>query len=193
MHSTPPDVAKLVDLLRQRGVVLEDGLTDAEVSKVESTFAFRFPPDLRDLLQNALPTSPKFPNWRSESEESLRGRLDWPADGICFDIEHNGSWWEEWGPEPDDLSAAFEIARQHIAEAPTLIPIFSHRYIPDEPYAAGNPVFSVYQTDIIYYGVDLANYFANEFSSPREYELPNLDSVRRIRFWSRFLEEVWGL
>lgn len=42
--------------------------------------------------------------------------------------------------------------------APRLIPICSHRYIPEEPHDAGNPVFSVMQSDVIYYGADLANY-----------------------------------
>jgi hypothetical protein len=192
MDNATLDVATLVDLLRRLDdVVLADGLTDEEVSKVESTFAFRFPPDLRQLLQYALPVSPSFLDWRGASEESLRGRLDWPADGICFDIENNSFWWKEWGPKPADIATAQEIARREIANYPTLIPIFSHRYIPEEPHVAGNPVFSIYQTDIIYYGVDLTNYFGNEFSSPRQYNLPNLESVRKIRFWSE-LVEAWG-
>ena len=188
-HSNP---ANLIDFLRQHGVILVDGLTNAEVSKVESTFGFRFPPDLRELLQSALPVSPspKFPNWRDWSEASLRARIDWPAEGICFDIEHNDFWWEEWGLKPEDLNEAFEVARREIAKAPKLIPIFSHRYIPDEPHLAGNPVFSVHQTDIIYYGSNLANYLANEFSSHEEQHLPDDADVRAIRFWSQ-LVEMW--
>jgi hypothetical protein len=88
------------------------------------------------------------------------------------------------------LSSAIEVARRGIAKAPTLIPIFSHRYIPAEPHAVGNPVFSVYQTDIIYYGVDLTNYFTNEFSIPHRHDLPDYKSVRKIRFWSA-LVEAW--
>jgi len=40
------------------------------------------------------------------------------------------------------------------------IPVYSHRYLPSEPKATGNPVLSVHQTDIIYYGNDLASYFS---------------------------------
>jgi hypothetical protein len=100
---------------------------------------------------------------------------------MCFDIEHNEFWLEEWGPKPSELAEAFAIAQVAVAEAPTLIPIFSHRYIPDEPSLIGNPVFSVYQTDIIYYGADLAHYLVNEFSGGAAawVEYP----IRPIEFW----------
>ena len=62
-------------------------------------------------------------------------------------------------------------------------------YLPERPNTAGNPVFSVYQTDIIYYGSDLWNYLENEFyyyfRTP-QYNLKG--SIRRIEFWSDILE-----
>ena len=57
--------------------------------------------------------------------------------------------------------------------------------LPDRPREAGNPVFSVYQTDNIYYGRDLFNYFCNEFSyyfGRAGYVFD--DRVRHIDFWS---------
>lgn len=188
MQSTPSDPAKLIKLLRQNDVVLAEGLTNAEVSRVESIFTFRFPPDLRELLQYALPVSPRFPDWRNESGTSLKDRLDWPADGICFDIENNDFWWEEWGPKPLDTPSALNVARQAIAKAPVLIPIYSHRYIPSEPSLSGNPIFSVYQTDIIYYGKDIPNYFANEFSPKGEHHSLKYADVQSFRFWSQLVE-----
>ena len=77
-----------------------------------------------------------------------------------------------------------------MGEAPKLIPLFGHRFLPDRPREAGNPVFSVYQTDIIYYGTNLANYFANEFhldiGAPR---CRPEEPIKRIEFWSAFAEE----
>jgi hypothetical protein len=35
--------------------------------------------------------------------------------------------------------------------------------IPDDPHLEGNPVFSVHQADIIYYGHDLEDYLRHEF------------------------------
>jgi hypothetical protein len=51
----------------------------------------------------------------------------------------------------------------------------------------GNPVFSVYQTDVIHYGSDLENYLQNEFSyhlrGPGEYWQME-GQPREIDFWS---------
>ena len=154
----------LVAALTRRGVRFSPGLTDAEVADVERTYAFTFPPDLRGFLQYALPVSSGWVDWRGADASDSQERLDWPAEGICFDIEHNGFWHPTWGERPDTLALAFAQAREYIALAPRLIPIYSHRYLPADPLLPGNPVFSVYQTDIIYYGYDLATYFAQEFA-----------------------------
>jgi hypothetical protein len=64
--------------------------------------------------------------------------------------------------------------------------------MPDEPHLPGNPVFSVHQTDIIYYGFDLADYLRHEFDFPGREPWP--EQVRLIRFWNvdRFQEVRWG-
>jgi hypothetical protein len=118
--------------------------------------------------------------------------LDWPAEGICFDIEYANFWREDWGAKPADLSEAFAVARRKIAGVPKLIPIFSHRYLPADPPLAGNPVFSVVQTDIIHYGNDLASYFSNEFRSvlpDNEIPVPEWAAKipRPIGFWDDFV------
>jgi hypothetical protein len=48
------------------------------------------------------------------------------------------------------------------AAAPRLIPLDGHRYLPETPHERGNPVFSVYQSDVIYYGADLADWVRRE-------------------------------
>src|SRR5260370_23892793 len=109
----------------------------------------------------ALPVSNGFVNWRSATEEEIKEGMSRPYDGICFDIEHNVFWPGAWGTRPSSLDDAFAIAKKAVDAAPILIPILGHRYIPDSPNEAGNPVFSVYQTDIIYYGSELAGYLQN--------------------------------
>src|SRR5262245_43971240 len=86
------------------------GLTDAEVTATESRFGFRFPPDLREFLQTALPRGHRFPDWRNGDEAHLRDWLDAPRDGVVFDVECNNFWLEEWGPRPDLLDEAMRIA-----------------------------------------------------------------------------------
>ncbi len=169
-------------------VDFEAGLTNEECDDCEQRFGFRFPPDLRQFLQTALPRGPQFPDWRSGDEARLREWLDVPRQGVLFDVQHNGFWLEEWGGRPPDPADAVSVANAHVQGAPTLVPIFSHRMIPDEPYLPGNPVLSVHQTDIIYYGFNLADYLRHEFDLPGRDQWPQV--VRPIRFWdvARFQE-----
>lgn len=169
-----------------RPVVFEEGLTPAEFEAVEQRFDFAFPPDLRAFLTNGLPISDGFPNWRADPHAVLRERLERPADGICFDIEHNAFWYEPWGPRPADLEDACALARRHLAATPTLVPIYAHRYIPVEPARVGNPVLSIVQADVICYGANLEDYLAREFGEDDRRRYPpqiGQAALESIPFW----------
>jgi hypothetical protein len=173
----------------------DSGLTDAEVIAVESRFGFKFPPDLREFLQTALPRGHRFPDWRSGDEAMLRDWLDSPRQGVVFDVEYNKFWLEEWGPRPDSLVEAMRIASDLVEAAPKLIPIYSNGMLPDEPHVEGNPIFSVHQTDIIVYGYDIADYLRAVFKLPDVKPCPEqVREIRPIRFWDldRFQEVRWG-
>jgi hypothetical protein len=172
-------------------VEFDVGLSDDEIVRAENRFGIRFPPDLRAFLRAAVPSGPQFPDWRSSEDAVLRDWLDVPLRGILFDVEHNGFWLEEWGPRPESLDEALRTAGELVAAAPRLIPIYSHRMIPEEPHSPGNPVFSVHQTDIIYYGFDLADYLRHEFDLEGREPWPK--RVRPIRFWNvdRFQDVRW--
>lgn len=186
-----PPLTAVVEAMRAKGIAFQAGLNTAELAATETQYGFQFPPDLREFLGMALPVDEYFPNWRTgeikykTSSDTISYSLDWPARGLCFDVEHNNFWMPDWEPRPTDLQEAFRIAREMVQKAPPLIPVFSHRFLPADPLAEGNPVLSVYQTDIIYYGSDLANYWINEFKLPI-----SLDSAepRRIRFWSDIVD-----
>jgi hypothetical protein len=179
------DFAFCKERLSAAGVTFEPGLTADEILAIEGHYGFRFPADLRAFLEYALPVSRGWVNWRDGDPRDIQKRLDWPLEGICFDVEHNDFWWESWGTKPAAVSDACAIVKHALASAPRLIPICSHRYMPDCPLDSGNPVFSVYQTDIIYYGKDLMDYFCNEFGywfGRADYEFDGC--VRHIDFWS---------
>lgn len=172
------------------GSRVEAGLSEAELSGIESEFGFKFPPDLRLVLSLGLPTGEAFPPWRDLSRrEELRGRLSWPLEGIHYDIEHNAFWYPAWGLRPANLEEAKAVATREVAKMPKLIPVYSHRYLAAEPCEPGNPVLSVHQTDIIYYGADLLDYVKREFGWLRPADSP--DPSRRIRFWSDIID-AWG-
>lgn len=177
---------EIIKELASKGVLFAKGLDEQEFSKIEKFYGIRFPPDLKDFLRTALPISKGFYNWRDFSEDnvnSIKHMLNWPLEGMIFDIEYNNFWYEEWGPKPSNLLDAIELCRKEMEKVPKLIPIFGHRYISSEPEERGNPIFSVYQTDNIYYGEDLLSYLKIEFNMKRREEI-DYTKVKYIRFWS---------
>ena len=117
--------------LEEAGVSFAPGLSEQEAQRAEHAYHFKFPPDLRAFLMHALPVSTRWPNWREELSSGIVRMMEWPLESICFDIRNNAFWPQEWGPLPDSLDAACAVARSKAAEAPKLIPVYSHRYIPD--------------------------------------------------------------
>lgn len=163
------------------GMIWTDGYTAAELERAQALFHLTFPPDLIALLRDRRPVGG--PDWNNETE--VRALLAWPYEGLLFDVEQNGLWWCEWGERPDGMEERAEVLRDVVARAPRLIPIFSHRYLPATPARAGNPVFSVYQSDVIYYGADLGDYIEREENSWDFRPWP--EAIREIEFWSELV------
>ncbi len=175
-------VGFLVVHLAKVGVTLDRGMTPDELTAVEDRFGFVFPPDLSLLLQRVVPVSHGFPDWRDQRNEDLPFMLALPVDGVLFDVQNGVYWHGEWGEKPSSEHEALAVARERLSAVPQLIPFHSHRYVSSEPAEAGNPVFSVVQTDVVVYGNDLAGNLALDFGIP----LPGWarTAPRRIRFWS---------
>jgi hypothetical protein len=182
----------IIKALTRKSIHFESGLADDEVLQIEGKFNLTFPPDLKLFLQSALPTSESFVNWRlglksQEEADKIMSRLDWPLEGMLFDIESNNFWVESWGAKPNNLDEKNLIAKQYYKTYPKLIPIYSHRYIPSRPSESYNPVFSVYQMDIIYYGYNLVTYLANEFHFALPKGIERLKQPKKkIEFWSEW-------
>lgn len=181
-------IKEVIKQLKAKKVKFEQGLSDHEIHNIEHKFNLTFPPDLRDFLQTQLPVSNSFVNWRlglqSEKEATkIRQTIDWVFEGLAFDIRHNMFWLSQWGTKSDNIEQNIAVAKKHFQSYPKMIPIASHRYIPSQPNKVGNPVFSIYQTDIIYYGYDLAHYLANEFGFTLSDSFPVVNEPRYIKFW----------
>jgi hypothetical protein len=161
------------------------GYAAAELDDAQERFGLPFPPDLVALLHDRRPASGY--DWTGP-EDPIRRALVWPLEGLLFDVK-NGLWRPEWGERPARAEERAEIAAARVAAAPPLIPILGHRYLPAEPLESGNPVLSVYQSDIIYYGRALEDYFVREFGGGTE---PVSGPVRRIRFWSDIIDNPTG-
>jgi hypothetical protein len=179
---------------------IEPGLSDDEIAQVEAAYGFRFADDHRAFLSAGLPvdTWPEerrpgeirthaqpWPDWRRGDPGTLRAMLDRPVDGVLFDVEHNRFWDRSWGPRPAELAAAVKSAAARLAEVPRLVPVYGHRYLPAGAGAYGHPVLSVWQTDIIFYGLDLADWVEHEFGHRRDFAR---EPHATVAFWRDFVE-----
>lgn len=163
------------------------GLSDDQVASIEAQLGFPVPDDFAYLFQNLQdPGRVLFP-WSEFDKQEYDDLIRWVQRGVEFDIEHDSLWLERWGEKPRTLSAALDIARKDFETWPKLLPIFGHRFLAAEPCRSGNPVFSIVQTDIIYYGADLAHYLLNEFVD-HDHALHTSPDIRRIDVWSDFAE-----
>jgi hypothetical protein len=184
------------------GIRIGPGLTEAEFSHVEQQYGFEFADDHRAFLAAGLPLNtpiPKvegvfhthaepWPDWRDGEPEQLRRALDWPAEGVVFDVEHNNRWHEDWGGRPADPAEAVEAAKAHLAKVPTMVPVYGHRYLPAGRGTHGHPVLSIYQTDMICYGADLVDCIHQEFGGPGlSRSDPGWNPVVTVPFWSDFV------
>ncbi|MEU0109061.1 hypothetical protein ABZ313_27430 [Streptomyces sp. NPDC006251] len=175
----------------------EPGLTEAEFTRIEREYGFEFADDHRAFLAAGLPVnvppedgetwSKPWPEWRGGDADSLRRQLDWPVEGVLLGVEHNGFWYEGWGERPVDGTAALDTARRLLAEAPVLVPVFAHRYLPAGRESFGHPVLSMWQTDIIYYGLDLLDYVRHEFDEARGEVDENWNPQATVPFWRDLL------
>lgn len=163
------------------------GLSSDQIASIEGQLGFRVPDDFAYLFQNLQDRGELLFPWSNFDKRRYDEMLRWVLRGIEFDIEHK-FWLERWGKRPASLSVAVEIARKDFETWPKLLPIFGHRFLAAEPCLSGNPVFSIMQTDIVYYGADLPHYLLNEFVEQNFALHTHAQKIRKIEVWSDFAE-----
>lgn len=190
MTVQPPEQLTLAaarDLQHGLAVTVAEGLSEAELNAVEQRFGFRFAADHRTFLRAGLPLGEGWPDWRAGDPGELGRRLAAPVEGVLFDVGHYAFWHPAWGERPAGSDVALRIASERLREVPQLVPVFGHRYLPGIAGQWGHPVKSVHQTDIIYYGVDLADYLHCEFGGPTR---DRTEARASVDFWSYLLGET---
>lgn len=168
------------------GEPLRPGLSDVTLDDMETQFGFRFSLDHRTFLAAGLPVGDRWPDWLHGNPDHLRQRLDWPVDGLLYEVEHNGFWHMAWGVRPRVLSNALACARRHLAPVPQLVPICGHHYLPALPGTCGYPVLSVYHSDVTICAPDLRTYLHHELGASGD--LPGSPPPRVVPFWSGLVE-----
>jgi hypothetical protein len=164
------------------------GLSSAEIASIEAQLGFRLPDDFAYLFRHLQdPGRILFP-WSNFRKQEYDEKTRWVLKGIESSIRLTNFWLERWGNRPALISGAIEIARRDFDSWPKLLPIYAHRFLPAEPCRSGNPVFSIMQTDIIYYGVDIAHCLVNEFVDHDYARHTRAQDIRRVPIWSDLVE-----
>ena len=158
------------------------GYTQAELDRAQRRFGLAFPSDLVALLRRKRPVEGH--DWTDD--RAIQRALDQPINGLLTAVEDGRLWWPEWGRPPSSARAREQVLREVVSLAPKLIPLIGHRYLPEQPHEAGNPVFSIFHTDAIYCGANLEDYFEREFTG--WYSRPWPAQIKYIPFWSDLVE-----
>lgn len=164
-----------------------EAYTSKELDRAQDMYDLSFPPDLITFLSERHPLLHY--DWRTDNE-AIRAMLRWPYEGLLFDVENNNLWLPDWGKKPETTRLRAEALKEIVGAAPKLIPLYSHRYLPAYPIEIDNPVFSVYQSDIIYYGTNLYEYVGRESHLPISVPVPA--DLKPIRFWSQFVDSSFA-
>ncbi|NUW46324.1 hypothetical protein [Nonomuraea rhodomycinica] len=175
---------------------IAEGLSEAEFARIEREYGIEFAEDHRAFLAAGLPVRQPWqagqtwenpwPDWRNGDPAALREHLDWPVDRLLSDVQH-GHWRTSWGERPSDPVEAVERARLRLADAPQMVPVYAHRFLPAGRGTFGHPVLSMWGSDIIHYGSDLADYINQEFQEPRPERIRELQPQATVLFWRDYL------
>lgn len=204
------------------GTQWQAGLDEQQIDAIELHWKLKFPRDYRQFLSvlNAPDRgryhvgwsdeppygmeegddTPSYFDWRKD-DEAVTGALNWPFEGLFFDVEENALWPDSWGERPDKAEDLLKKFAQLVATAPALIPITGHRYLLADSLEAGNPVLSIWGSDIICYGSNLKNFLMLEFSEligldfDEVSEVANVDmtqgKIEAIPFWGELMLRDW--
>ena len=167
------------------GTKWQPGLEEGEIREIEARWNVRFPTDYRRFLAvlNAPDRRRYSVGWSNEPPYSMRegedesSYFDWRRDdadiayafewtlrGLLFDVENDDLWMESWARRPDTENGRKAQLSAVYADAPPLNPVFGHRFMLAQTLEAGNPMLSIWQADIIFYGANLRNFLLLEFS-----------------------------
>lgn len=173
-----------IDLLREKEIKFEKGLTVDEVMQMEKIYELIFPKSLRDFLMTALPVSKGFYNWRNKEEKNIEYIKNMIKQPIRYinDMPEEVYWCEDWGEEPEEEDTFKKEVRKRLRVAPKLVPVFSHRYMPII-FNENPPIISVHGVDIIYYGADIQDYFKVEFGK-KDQNTIDFEAISPIPFWT---------
>ena len=177
----------MVNQLRTKGVKFAESLTKEEIYRIEGIYSIKFPESLCKFYSLGVPISEDengFPCWTDFSEANIakiKERIQAPFNWLLLDVK-KGFWLSNWGKRAEPINEAIEQFTEVAMKAPQLIPLYSHRYMPQFNGMDDIPVISAVGRDIIYYGSNLYEYLYNEFLSNGHFIVNK--NCMYVPFWS---------
>lgn len=176
----------LIKDLEQKGVLFAKGLSDMEMFDVQKEYNINFPKSLKEFYKQGLPISDGFYNWRDFSEKNIKKiktMMSYPFESVKENYDEI-DWIDDSGEVFKDKKS---IIYEELKSAPSLIPIYSHRFISTyEDSRNCTPVFSIHDVDVIYYGENLYSYLKIEFGL-KDYMDMDEDKIIPVPFWSNLI------
>ena len=108
------NVEKIRQILENKGIEIHNGLSDEEFEKIEKFYNIKFPRVLKILYKSFLPN---LYNWRDFSKNNVKNikqYLNWPIEGILFDIENNNFWMDCFGEKTGDIQQEKAKAKDYL-------------------------------------------------------------------------------
>ncbi len=158
------DRARPAQLMARKVKFSGNGLSTEEIDKAEEIVGAPFPEDFILFLSHLEDPNGIFFDWKNVTQSTYADRIKWVLDGVVFDLENNSFWDSSLGEKPEAIPDQITTVKAAFSTWPKLAPIFEHRFLPIEPLRSGNPVLSIWQTDIINYGENLLDYLYREFN-----------------------------
>ena len=191
------------------------GLAEDQIAEIEESNGIDFPADYRAFL--SILNAPDRPAHRYgyAGAKLLRAPdehvfTDWPGnpraqedylnhiiEGILFDVENNGVWFDTWGPRTSSAEARRDRVTELARDAPRLVRLCGHRFLISGTGLSPDPVISAVQTDFIVYAWSIEECLSKDFPSfapalpvpelSEETTRLHFNRLGAIRFWGQFL------
>ncbi len=165
------------------------GLTNAQLSDVETAAGATLPFEVGLLLVMGVPDTDGWVDWRVDPQSIVSRWAARTTAIVLTAVEHDGRWWPEFGARPDDPATRLETARQAMATVTPTLPLYRHHAVPLLGPAAGDElataVLDMADIDVQLSGRDLAEWMHRLFDVP----LPMWPEAASpdIGFWSDFI------
>lgn len=186
----PPDSVfrDLVRRLAEVGVTFERGLSSSALNELAHRIGMPIPPDLREFWATAWPVGKGWWDWRRTEWSRAKTNERITAE-LMFHVESGDTWLKSWGERPKRKAEARELVLAWVANGPALVPLYSHRFAVCEPALPDTPVLSIYNSDWIYYGWNLASYLEHEFLGTDIFNVQPWPPHQPIGQWREVLDD----